>query len=137
MNSSQHSQSNHTNNVPPLPFPITDELILQDLSGPTLTVTIIHPLRSARANALWNREGQRAYDILDDIWRALFTTYLERRETEGHESASMQTRARSVIAVLEEMLEKGVDIAWEGKVYATNQDVRVGVVEEVIEEVEQ
>lgn len=132
MNSSPHPQPNHTNNIPsPPPSPITDELILQDLSEPALKVTIIHPLRSAHASALWEREGQRAYDILDDIWRALFTTYLERRETEGHESASMQARAKSVVAVLQQMLEKGVDVAWEGKVYATNHDVRVGVVEEV------
>lgn len=140
MNSVPPHQCNHTNNVPsPPPSPITDQLILQDLSGPTLTVTIIHPLRTAHAAALWAREGQRAYDIVDDLWRVLFTTYLERRETEGHESTSMQARAKSVLAVLQQMLEKGVDVAWEGKVYATNQDVRAGVVEEVVEveEVEQ
>lgn len=139
MNAPPHPQPNHTNHIPsPPPSPLTDELILQYLSGPDLTVTIMHPLRSTHASALWAREGQRAYDILDDIWRALFTTYLERRETEGHESASMQARAKSVIAVLEQMLENGVDVAWEGRVYATNRDVRVGDVGEVggVEEVE-
>lgn len=45
----------------------------------------------------------------------------------------MKARAKSVLAMLQEMLDKGVDIAWEGMVYATNQDVRIDGVEEVSE----
>lgn len=90
-------------------------------TGRPITVVIYHPLRVAED--LRQGWGEKNYSLLDALYQSLLKVYVEKRTTEGHRAVAMKDRARSVLAVFEEMLEKGSDMMVDGKLYRTKLGV--------------
>jgi hypothetical protein len=82
----------------------SDPIIFSNNAG---TIRVNHPLTAA---VLRNQWRQQNYHLLDEMMRLLIRLYFNEQEWEGHQTALMRDRARSLIVIFEEILEHGLAV---------------------------